>query len=190
MKLLIGLVGHIGSGKGKFIEFLQDAAGEAKVERIASSQLLKETLDLWDIQPTRKALQNLAIIMNANYGDNTLSHAMLRRINQSGADIVVYDGMRWKSDEKMVRNFPDSLIVYVTAEPRIRFGRICVRREKADEAELTFERFEQEAKAKTELEIADIGNRADAIIKNNGTLEEYKDGIEKVFRQVIEPRLR
>jgi dephospho-CoA kinase len=189
MSLIIGVVGEIGSGKGVFIEFLKDAALGKKVERIAGSQILAETLALWDIKSTRQALQDLAIVMNRHYGSDTLAHAVWKRMSESTADIIVFDGVRWKSDPEMVRSFPDSLIIYVTADIHTRYDRIKVRTEKVGESALPYEQFLQEEKADTELNIPAIGREADIRIENSGSLDEYRAKVEEVYRTYILPKI-
>jgi hypothetical protein len=69
MKLIMGLTGDKGAGKGTFIEFLREVAAPKKVVRVGSSDVLSDTLALWGIPKTRRALQDLAIVMNGHYGD-------------------------------------------------------------------------------------------------------------------------
>ncbi|MES2215937.1 MAG: hypothetical protein V4481_01425 [Patescibacteria group bacterium] len=185
MSLIIGLTGENGGGKGTFIDFLKHIAVGKTVERIASSQLLGETLDLWDIKRTRRALQDLAIVMDGHYGKGTLTHAVQKRIEASQADIVIFDGVRWQTDEEMILSFPQNLMVYVTSDLKIRYERTKARKEKIGEATTSFEQFLDEEKIGTELEIAKIGARADIKIEHNGSLDEYRKMIERVYRESI-----
>ncbi len=185
MKLIIGLVGENGSGKGMFIDLLKEIAAPKNVVRIASSDLLNETLNVWDIERTRRALQDLAIIMNGHFGDGTLSHAVEKRIKETKGDIIVFDGMRWPSDVEMLKTFPHTLLVYITADLKIRYERTKKRKEKVGESSTPFEQFLIEEKIKTELEIPSIGAQADAKIENNGTVEEYRKKIEKFYKDKV-----
>ncbi len=189
MSLVIGLTGENGSGKGTFIEFLKEFAVGKTVGRMATSTILGETLDHWGIPRTRRALQDLAIIMNEHYGDGTLANAAKKRILECKADIVVFDGVRWGSDEKMLRALPNSLIIYVTAGSDIRYNRIKGRKEKVGESATPKEQFLIEEKIRTELEIPEIGSRADAKIVNEGTIEEYKKKVDEVWSKIVAPRL-
>ena len=53
MSLIIGLVGEKGSGKGTFMEQLKRLAPRMIIRRIASSEILSETLAIWDIERNR-----------------------------------------------------------------------------------------------------------------------------------------
>jgi len=74
------------------------------VSRHTFSDILRDTLDLWDLPHTRDHLQKIAIVMNAQmgFGDGVLSHAMRRRIMNDTADVTILDGVRWLGDEKMI----------------------------------------------------------------------------------------
>jgi dephospho-CoA kinase len=189
MKLALGVVGEKGSGKGTFIRILTEIAVGRSVERIPSSEVLGETLDLWDIPRTRRALQDLAIIMNNHFGDTTLTHAVQHRMKKSKADIVIFDGMRWLKDLEMMRSFENSLIIYVTTDVEKRYERTKLRNEKMDEGQVTFEQFMEEEKVKTELDIKKIAAQAEIAIVNDGDMESYRREIEKAYKNQILPRL-
>lgn len=189
MSLIIGLTGQKGSGKGTFVELVRAALPDVRVVRIASSDILKETLRTWDIAPSRKALQDLAIIMNAHFGEGTLSHAVEARIAQTDAEVIIFDGIRWAADERLVRSFPNNLMVYVHADLEIRFARTKARGEKSDDMTATREQFVAEESAKTELLIPEIGARADVHITNNGTREEYEKEVARICAEIIRPKL-
>jgi dephospho-CoA kinase len=184
MKCIIGLVGEKGSGKGTFITLLQEIAQGTAIERIASSSLLGDTLDLWSIPRTRRNLQDLAIVMNQHYGDTTLSTAVYHRIEKSTADIVIFDGMRWMSDLDMIRSFPENILVYVTTDIRKRYERTKLRQEKKDESSVSYDQFLAEEQVKTELDIVKIGERAEIKIVNNGSLDEYKKSVEEAWTKI------
>jgi dephospho-CoA kinase len=189
MKLVLGLVGEKGSGKGTFIQTLKEVAAGKSVERIASSDILGETLDIWDIPRTRRALQDLAIVMNRHYGDVTLTHAVHNRLVKSSADILIFDGMRWQSDVDMLRSIPGSVLVYITTEAAIRYERTRLRGEKKDESSVSYEQFLDEEKVQTELDIPRIGATADIKIINGGNIGDYRNEIESVYSIFIRPRL-
>jgi dephospho-CoA kinase len=185
MKMIIGLTGEKGSGKGTFVQILSEIVSPKKVVRIASSALLAETLAMWNIPKTRRALQDLAIVMNGHYGDGTLTNAVMKRIHDTEADIVVFDGMRWKKDEVAVRQIPSSVIVYITADVATRYDRTRGRNEKVDESTSTLEKFMEEETVATELDIPAIGSRADVQIVNNGTPEELREQIMDMVNKYI-----
>ena len=183
-KIIIGLVGEKGSGKETFGNFLMEVAKSKKVLRVRFSDILNETLKLWGLEGTRHNLQHLAVVMEEGFGRGTLSNAIFKRVNNLEADIVILDGIRWETDEKLIRSFPKNLLVYVTAEINLRFKRLQVRKEKKDEAK-TFEQFMSEEKAKNELLIPKIGIRADFKIENNKDFSDLKEAVKEFYKKAI-----
>lgn len=181
MKTVIGVVGEKGSGKGSFVHMFQ-ALSSKSVDCVKSSDILAETLNLWDIPLTRSNLQQLAIIMNGKYGDTALSHAVEKRIKEFGADTVIYEGIRWPSDVEMIKRFPKSILVYITASPETRYKRTLERKEKVGEGSATFEQFMQEEKVATETSIPGIAAQASVKIINEGS----KEDLEKKVREFWE----
>ncbi len=185
MKLVIGITGEKGSGKGTFIEQLKKCAPHASIERIASSELLSDVLDLWDIEKTRRNLQDVAIVMDNHFGKGTVTHAVWKRISQSTSDIVIFDGVRWQTDVDMIRSFPQNLLIYITSSVKVRYERTKNRKEKVGEDITSFEKFLEEEQVGTEVEIPIIGKSADVIIQNNGSFVDYKKEIERVYKDKI-----
>lgn len=183
MTLIIGLTGEKGSGKGTFIKELQKLATNLSIVRIASSDVLGSTLDLWGIEKTRRNLQDLAIVMDKHYGSGTLTCAVKHRIEETIADIIIFDGVRWQTDVDMIRSFPNSLVIYITSPVNERYRRTHGRGEKVDEKTASFEKFMEEEKVETEVQIPIIGKSADIVIENTGSFTKYKKKIEKVFEE-------
>lgn len=183
--MIIGLVGQKGGGKGTFTDLLKKAAPNKTISRIKSSDILLETLHTWGIPATRRNFQILASTMVADYGEGILTKAVHKRIAHDPSDIVIFDGVRWDSDVKMVREFPQSLIVYVTASPKIRYERTKTRKEKADEGDVTFEQFLEEEQMPTEIDIPRIGAKADFKIINDGTLEDFEKQVKEFYEKLF-----
>ena len=178
-KILIGTVGQKCGGKETFAKLLQECLPNTKIVNIRSSSVLATTLTQWGLPLTRHNLQKMAMIMNANFGDGTLTRAVQKLILATEADIIIFDGARWESDAAMIRSFPNNRLVYITADINIRYQRSKKRSEKADETSATFEDFEKEEQVLTELNIAKIGATADMKIVNEGSVAEFKQQIQE-----------
>ena len=185
MKYIIGVVGENGAGKDTFTTFFKAAAAPLVIAKHRFSDVLYETLNLWGIDTTRANLQDLAIVMDGKFGDGSVTRAAKSKIQKENADIIVLEGIRWKTDTAMIKGFDGSYIVYVTAKPKIRYERLKKRGDKVGEKETSFEQFEREEKAATELEIPQIGASADFKIVNNGTLDDFRKSVEKFAGEFI-----
>lgn len=184
MKLVIGLVGEKGSGKDTFVKIFKKNAKDKKVVDLRFSDLLLETLNLWDIPATRGNLQLLAVVMNEGFGEGTLANAIKKRIEKIDADVILLSGIRWKEDVELVRAFSKNLLIYITANVKKRYERLKDTSKKVGEKNVSFAQFMKEEKAKNELLIPKIGSKADYKIVNNGTLEEFKLQVKKLVNDL------
>ena len=181
-KLVIGVVGENRAGKATFTNFLAGLTSKSVGVEVFSN-VLRETLEIWNIPPTRRNLQKLPVIMKQEYGDDVLSNAIFHRVLKRPEDIIILDGVRWESDRDLVRRFQNNLLVYVTAPAEIRWKRAQEANEKEGDSEKTYDMFMEEEKAPTELDIPKIGATADFKIVNNGSLEEYRTQVEEFYRK-------
>ncbi len=181
--LLIGLVGEKGSGKDTFSKYLTEISKE-KITHIRFSDLLKETLKLWDIDVTRANLQKLAQVLE-DFGEGTVAHGLEKKIENSNSEIIILDGIRWKPDVALLRKFPNHKLIYITADKKLRYERLKQRGEKTGESEMTYDQFLEEEIATNELLIPEIGATADIKIENNGTIEEFDSKIEDLCSSLL-----
>ena len=194
MKLVIGIIGAPLAGKETCANVLQQLLAEDgyRVSRHTFSDILRDTLSLWDIPHTRYNLQKMAIVMNAEtgFGDGALSRAMRRRLMNDDADVAILDGVRWLGDEKMIRGLNDdgikSVFVYISADPKVRYERL-LSRNRVGEAATTWEDFARQEKARTEVDIPDIGSRAEITLENNyEDVEHFKRDINRVYENLFD----
>lgn len=181
MAKVIGLVGEKGSGKETFCVFLEEIAKNQKIFHIRFSDILKQTLMLWDLPITRHNLQLLAQVMDQGFGQGTLTHAISEQIKGSEADIIILDGIRWQTDLDLLNSFSNPLLIYISADLQKRYNRLLLRGEKSEEQISTIAQFKKEETAKNELLISKFGKKADVKIINNGTLEDFKAEVEKFY---------
>ncbi|MBI2086092.1 AAA family ATPase [Candidatus Daviesbacteria bacterium] len=184
MKLVIGLVGEKGSGKQTFVNFLKSIAPELNIRQVRFSDILAETLMIWDIPITRSNLQKLSLIMNEAFGQGSLANAAKFSIEGDIADVIIFDGIRRDAELKLVKSMKNSTLIYITAQQNLRYERLKDRSEKVGETGLTFEQFLEEEKSKAETNIPNLGKKADLKIENNDSLEEFKKNIEAYFKKL------
>lgn len=177
---VFGLVGEKGSGKQTFVNFYKSLHPDLKVRQVRFSDILAQTLILWDIPLTRPNLQNLAIVMNDVFGAHALADAAKFSIEGDLSDIVILDGIRRQAEYELVKQLNGQLI-YITANQNLRYQRLKLRSEKAGEVGLAFEQFLEEEQSKAEGEIPKISKKADIKIDNNGSLDEFKSSILKLW---------
>lgn len=122
------------------------------------------------------------------FGEGALSRAVRNRFFKSSADIVVVDGVRWLSDEELIRSIPSNLLLYVTADFETRYGRAKRRKREGEELK-TRKQFLKEDEAKNEIFTPQIGSRADWKIENSGNEEELKEKVREFWNKFVLPLL-
>lgn len=180
MKLVIGLVGEKGSGKQTFVNFLKAIAPDLNIRQVRFSDILAQTLLIWDIPITRSHLQKLAIMMEATFGQSALANAAKFSIEGDSANIIIFDGIRRQAEFDLVRKMPNHTLIYITADQKLRYERLKRRSEKVREVGLTYEQFLEEEKSKAEKSIPDLGKKTTVKLLNNGSLDEFKQAV-KLF---------
>lgn len=194
MKLVIGIVGPPLAGKETCANLLEKLLVEDgySVSRHTFSEILRETLDLWGIPHGRDNEQKMAIVMNAETGfkDGALSRAMEHRIIHEDVDVTILDGVRWLGDEKMLRGLNDkglkSILIYIPADAKVRYARLLARN-RAGESATTWEDFSRQEKVRTEVDIPDIGSRAEIVLDNNyDDIAHFQRDIERVYESLFD----
>jgi dephospho-CoA kinase len=182
-KIVIGLIGEKGAGKGTVSDYLISQYGAI---HYGTSKILRRTLEDIHVPITRENLTKLAMILKGGYGDSVIIDSLIQDMEKNGSDIIIADGIRMDGDAEPFRkkygeNFS---LVYVTADPGIRYARTKKRKQNEGEGEATFEQFLAEEKMPTEIAISKIGQGADFKLDNSATLEELKEQVDEMIKKV------
>lgn len=183
-KIVIGLIGEKGSGKGTVSDYLIEKYG---AEHFGTSKILKRTLEDIYVPLTRDNLIKLALVLKEGYGPAVVIDSLIHDMEKSEAKIVIADGIRMHGDvepfrQKYGENF---FLVYVTADLKLRYERTKLRKEKEGESEATFQQFLEEEGRLTEVSIHEIGDQADFKIDNGGTMESLTEQIEGMMAEIL-----
>ena len=181
-KIVIGLVGEKGGGKETFTNSLHGLiTKEATLLRLRFGDIISDLLIILDIPRTRENMQKIPLALIECFGKDTITIAMKRRIKKSEATIVVLDGIRTFSDAEMLRSFPHSKLVYISASQKIRYERMKKRKEKVGEGAAPFSKFLEEERAEIEMEIPKIGAKDEFKIENNKSRKELENTVRDFF---------
>lgn len=173
-RIVIGLVGRKGSGKGTVARLIKDRYG-ASIYRF--SDLLRDILDSLYVEKTRENLIHLSEILRKGFHQGILKDAMIKKVQADPARIIVIDGIRRLDDLSRLEELGDFHLVDVTAPVELRYERIQQRGENAGETTDSFENFKLTETAPTEITIADVEAKTQDKIENLGS---YDDLVAKV----------
>lgn len=178
-KTIIGLVGETGSGKDTVAEYLRDNY-DAKLMRF--SDPLKDTLSIYFDKLSKDDQAWLYEVFRERFGDDVLSKAIQKRVEDIEAELVIINGLRMPSDYDFMQRFPGSKVLYVTAPSKLRWERVTGRGEKTDD-DIPFEQFQELDRRSTEVHIPEIGAKADWRVDNTEDLEYLLAEADKIMQE-------
>lgn len=181
--MIIGIAGTIGAGKGTVVEYLRKKG----FGHYSSSAILKEIVEARGLPAVRAHLSAAADELMAKYpgGVLTLSHD---RAEKSGVKDYILEALHRMLEADYVRSI-GGVIIGVDADIKKRYER-SVRRGEGEKDNITFEKFLEDAKREDEGEtgtgpnIRAVLETADAVLLNNGTLEELHTQVDDVLQRI------
>ena len=186
---IIGIAGTNGSGKDSLGEILANNYGYLFV---SVTDILRQGLIEQGLAIERENLRNLSAQWRRQSGLGVLVDKALVIYQKNPTGYTGYKGLAIAS----LRNFGEAdqvhelsgKVVWVDADPKVRYKRI-ISRLRGDEDRKTYEQFLAEEQAEMEhsgdkatLNIAGVKAKADVLIENNGTLEEFKKIIQRALK--------
>lgn len=177
--MIIGLVGEKLAGKDTVANYLVDKYNAA---HFRFTHILDAILEELALPISRKNEIEVGLALRKVFGQHVLVNALEQRVRKSLSSYRVVNGIRM--DEMDIVKSWGAKIIYITAPADIRFARYQTRHEKADDAVMNFQEFQDQDKELTEVNIPDLGKRADFRIDNVGTLKELDKKIEEVLSQI------
>lgn len=174
-RLVIGLAGSIGAGKGTAAAYLARHYG---ADLFLFSDPFRRILETLHMDVSRSAMQTLSTILRNAYGQDLLSVVAKKAIDSSARRVVVIDGARRPSDLEGIASDPDFRLLFIDADIAVRYGRIVQRAQNRGDNEKTFEEFREEEMGEPESHIKDLKARADLVIRNDGEEAEFYAAID------------
>jgi dephospho-CoA kinase len=183
-KIVIGLIGEKGSGKGTVSNYLVKKYGAV---HYGTSKILRRTLEDLHLPITRDNLVKLALVLKEGYGPTVVIDSLIQDMEKNGSDILIADGIRMHGDvEPFRKKYGENFyLVYVTADVKLRYERTKARKEKDGEDKTTFEEFLAEEAKLTEVSIHEIGKKADFTFDNSGTPDQLMQKTDEMMKGIL-----
>jgi len=178
-KNIVGLVGETGSGKDTFCQYIKKIS-KKPVFYFRFSTPLTEALNIFLNEIKKEDQQWLGIMLRQRFGNNILGKAIVKKIKSITKGIVILNGIRYWEEYKTIKKLGGE-VIYITAEQKLRWQRLRTRGEKKDDR-VSFKKFLELERAKTELAIPRIGKKADFEIENNGTKQDFYQNVRAIFK--------
>ncbi len=179
-KKIIGFVGETGTGKDTACRMIENQFKEAQSFRF--SETLTDALGLFLNEIKKEDQQWLAGALRDRFGEDILARALAKKIEKSNKEIIIMNGMRVEEDYKLVQELGGK-VVYITLDAKKRWERVKQRNEKKDDI-VSYEKFMEMDRGRSEEQIKKIGRRADFKVENNGTPEDLGKELIKVMEKI------
>jgi dephospho-CoA kinase len=157
-----------GSGKGTVAEYLREKYG-AVVYRFSDPlhQILRE---LW-LPNTRENLAQLSLSLRQKFGEDIMGRWVREFIEQNTGKLIILEWIRRVESMREIESMIDH-VIWIDAEPSIRYERVIGRWEKHGESTLSREEFDSQEDLETEQTLRVLWERADILIENNWTRDQ------------------
>ena len=183
-KVVIGLIGTIGSGKDTVSDYL---IKKHKFLEVSIGDLVREAAKSKKLKLTRDNLQHITKSYKKRYGSDYWSKKAVKKILRIKSNKIILNGIRSLSDltfqkRAFKKNF---FLVLVDAKPSIRFERMRKRKRPGDPK--TLSEFKRQEKNEYKL----YGNfektlkKADFKINNNYTVKETYNQTSKLLKKLL-----
>lgn len=178
--MIIGLTGKNGCGKGVVAEFLETMGYHFH----SLSDVIRDEITARGKKITRDLLIKTANELRTTHGPSILAERVLAKLDPEKNYIV--DSIRNPFEVEALRKRKDFYLLMVDAEPKIRFERLKTRARENDpqdyDAFLKLEAAEAGSNDPNAQQLNRTCELADAVVENNGTLEELHEDIRHVLR--------
>lgn len=180
-KIILAFTGRIGSGKGTACKYFIERYGAVEVR---FSHPLRDILDRVYLEKNRENLQDVSTVLRQRFGNDLLARTIAKDVEKLDASLIVVDGVRRVEDVQFLRAMPGFRLIAISADERIRFERIRGRGENTDDATKTWEEFQKQESAETEVTIPEVMKSASATVENGGTVESFFASLETMYQSI------
>jgi dephospho-CoA kinase len=178
-KLILGIAGEIGSGKGTIAKYLSERHNASSYQ---FSMMLRDVLDRLHLEHSRDNIQRLSTTLRHTFGEDLMARVMAEDVKGDESELIVIDGVRRIDDIKYLKEIPEFKLVYVEADMKIRYDRLIHRNENVDDEGKTFEEFEKDHQRETEVTIRGLKDHSGIVLENNESLEEFYEKLDEMVK--------
>lgn len=182
MKIVLGLVGPIASGKGTIARFLKSKG----FEYFSLSDVVRDETRSRDLEINRKNLQDVGNDLRSNFSGAVLVDRIVGKVKKH--NLVVIDGVRNPQEIAAIKNDLFGKIMHVSAYKNRRLERYLERAEIRGEGKASVLKFKKsdardlgEGEDKNGQQVAECMALADFKLINNSSIERFQENCQDML---------
>ena len=180
--MIIGVTGTNGAGKGTVVEYLVQEKG---FRHYSARALFVEEVRRRGLPVDRDTITNTANELRAQHGPAYAMETLIAQAQADGGDAVI-ESVRTLGEFEALKRAGGKLIA-VDTDPSIRYERVVLRGSETDKIDFdTFiaqEQRELRSDDPNKQNLLGVVALADHRIQNNGTVEELRQQVERIFAE-------
>jgi dephospho-CoA kinase len=177
IKLVIGVVGMPGSGKG----VLGDVARELGFSVVIMGDTVREEVAKRELEPTPENVGRIMLQIRREKGPAIVAERCITRIKSAESQGIVVEGIRSLAEvEVFRREFPKFKLLSIHSSPETRFQRIFNRRRSDDPS--NWQVFTDRDLRELKVGIGSAAAMADYVILNEGSLRQFKMRVKRLLK--------
>ena len=180
-KIILGFACDLASGKGTVCKYLEQKYGTPSYR---FSTILRALVDRLYIPQSRENLQKISQVLRENFGQDLLSKVIAKDTFNDPHELVAVEGIRRPTDLTYLKSNRAFHLIYITADPKIRWERLVKRNENTGDDKKTFEKFLEDEQAEADRLIKELGQKAEFVISNNKTFKELYEQTEAILAKL------
>ena len=180
-KVIVGVAGMPGSGKGVFRRTVQKMGYPV----VIMGDVVREEVKRRNLKPTPENLGKTMLTLRELDGPAVVAKQCIPKLEKATERIVVVDGVRSLAEvEEFKKHFPNFILIAIHASPKARYQRLS-RRKRSDDP-TNWETFMERDQRELGVGMGDVIAAADQTIVNEGTSAQLKTEIRQVMKEILE----
>lgn len=181
--MIIGITGSFGSGKGTVVDYLVATKG---FRHYSARQFITEEIERRGMPVNRDSMIVVANDLRATNEPTFIIDTLYQRAEQAGGDAVI-ESLRAVAEVKHIKEL-GGIVLGVDADSKIRYERMAARGSETDS--VSYEKFLEQEQAEsnaddpTKQDIFGALKQSDAVISNNGTIEELHAQVDAALEKL------
>jgi len=185
-KIIIGITGTIGAGKGTIVEYLVKNKGF--IHFSAREDVINKEIEKRGLPITRDNMVLVANDLRKNYGPSYVAEELFKMAQNSDKSCAL-ESLRTVGEIESLKNKGKFFLFAVNAERKTRYKRIQIRKNIQSD-NVSFEKFIEQEETETKSDDPNKQNlsktilMADYTLDNNGTFDDLYRQIDEIIEKI------